>query len=154
MGVELFSAASNRSILTLPGGRTFYPLICYEAIFAEEIDGKASLADALLNVTNDAWFGDTPGPRQHFHQAQLRTVETGTPMIRAANTGISAIVDARGVLVVGLGYNYKGVTDAILPGKMPTMTDSTMRGRIFWFPGVFLLLVAVISRKGFNFRTN
>ncbi|OAP41247.1 apolipoprotein N-acyltransferase [Sinorhizobium glycinis] len=149
-----FSAASSRSVLTLPGGRTFYPLICYEAIFAEEVDGNARLADALLNVTNDAWFGDTPGPRQHFHQAQLRTVETGTPMIRAANTGISAIVDARGVLVVGLGYNYKGVTDAILPGKMPTMTDSATRGRIFWFTGGFLLLVAAISRRGFNFRTN
>ncbi|APG83212.1 apolipoprotein N-acyltransferase Lnt [Sinorhizobium americanum CCGM7] len=149
-----FSAAPNRSVLTLPGGRTFYPLICYEAIFADDIDGNAKHSDALLNVTNDAWFGDTPGPRQHFHQARLRTIETGTPMIRAANTGISAIVDARGVLVVGLGYNYKGVTDAILPGKMPTMTDSTMRGRIFWFTGVFLLLVAVISRKGFNFRTN
>ncbi|WEX77794.1 apolipoprotein N-acyltransferase [Sinorhizobium numidicum] len=149
-----FSAATSRPLLTLPGGRTVYPLICYEAIFADEVDGNASLSDALLNVTNDAWFGDTPGPRQHFHQAQLRTVETGTPMIRAANNGISAIVDARGVLVVGLGYNYKGVTDTILPGKMSTTTDATMRGKIFWFVAGVLLLVALFSRAGFNIRKN
>lgn len=149
-----FSAAKTRPLLTLPGGRTVYPLICYEAIFPDEVDGNAPLADALLNVTNDAWFGDTPGPRQHFHQAQLRAVETGTPMIRAANTGISAIVDARGVLVVGLGYNYKGVTDTILPGKMPTLTDPAMRARIFWLMVAALLLVAINARIGFNSRKN
>ncbi|WP_026619593.1 apolipoprotein N-acyltransferase [Ensifer sp. WSM1721] len=149
-----FSAAKIRPLLTLPGGRTVYPLICYEAIFADEVDGNARLADALLNITNDAWFGDTPGPRQHFHQAQLRAVETGTPMIRAANTGISAIVDARGVLVVGLGYNYKGVVDTILPGKMPSVTDAAMRSKIFWLTASFLLLVAAISRLGFNIRKN
>ncbi|MCA1438869.1 apolipoprotein N-acyltransferase [Ensifer sp. IC4062] len=149
-----FSPAQSRALLTLPGGKTAYPLICYEAIFPEEIDGNGPLADFLLNITNDAWFGDTPGPRQHFHQAQLRAVETGTPMIRAANSGISAIVDARGVLVVGLGYNYKGVTDTILPGKMLSLTNTATRGRIFWLTAGILFLVAVFSRVGFNIRKN
>jgi apolipoprotein N-acyltransferase len=149
-----FSAARTRSLLTLPGGRTVYPLICYEAIFPDEIDGNGRLADVLLNVTNDAWFGDTPGPRQHFHQAQLRTVESGTPMIRSANSGISAVVDARGVLVVGLGYNYKGVADTILPGKMLTTTDTITRNRIFWGAGGFLFLIALFSRRSFNVGKN
>lgn len=149
-----FSAAKSRSPLTLPNGRTLYPLICYEAIFPDEIGSDARRADALLNITNDAWFGDTPGPRQHFHQAQLRAVETGTPLIRAGNSGISAIVDARGVLMVGLAYNYRGVVDTLLPGRMPTLLDDTMRGRVFWLSIIFLLLVAVFSRFGFNIRKN
>lgn len=149
-----FSAAKSRSLLTLPGGKVLYPLVCYEAIFPEEIGSDALRADALLNVTNDAWFGDTPGPRQHFHQAQLRAVETGTPLIRAANSGISAIVDARGVLVVGLSYNYRGVVDTLLPGRMPRPLDDTMRSRVFWLGAVFLLLVAVFSRVSFNIRKN
>lgn len=140
--------------MTLPSGRTLYPLVCYEAIFPDEIGGAARGADALLNITNDAWFGDTPGPRQHFHQAQLRAVETGTPLVRAANSGISAIVDARGVLMVGLSYNYRGVVDTLLPGKMPTPLDDAMRSRIFWLSALFLLLVAVFSRVGFNIRKN
>lgn len=149
-----FSAAKSRSMLTLPGGKTLYPLVCYEAIFPDEVDGDARRTDALLNVTNDAWFGDTPGPRQHFHQAQVRAVETGTPLIRAANSGISAIVDARGVLVVGLAYNYRGVVDTILPGRIPTPLDDAMRSRVFWLGAVFLLLVAAFSRYGFNIRKN
>lgn len=149
-----FSAARTRPLLTLPGGGTIYPLICYEAIFADEIDGNGHLADALLNVTNDAWFGDTPGPRQHFHQAQLRTVESGTPMIRSANSGISAMIDARGVLVVGLGYNYKGVVDTTLPGKMLTATDAITRGRIFWVATGILFLIAFFSRRSFSHRKN
>ncbi len=149
-----FSAAKSRSSLTLPTGRRFYPLICYEAIFPDEIGAGALGADALLNITNDAWFGDTPGPRQHFHQAQLRAVETGAPLIRAANNGISAIVDARGVLVVGLAYNYRGVVDAILPGTMKTPLNETIRSRVFWVCAILLLLVAVFSRVSFNIRKN
>ncbi|MDX0562925.1 apolipoprotein N-acyltransferase [Sinorhizobium medicae] len=149
-----FSAARMRPVLTLPGGRRLYPMICYEAIFADEVDANARLADVLLNVTNDAWFGDTPGPRQHFHQAQLRAVETGIPMIRAANTGVSAVVDARGVLVLVLGYNYRGVLDTILPGKLPTLTDVPTRSRIFWLSMAILSIVASFSRFGFNIRKN
>ena len=59
-------------------------------------------ADFIVNVTNDAWFGDTPGPYQHFRQAQIRAVETGLPLIRAANNGISGVVDARGRVVDAL----------------------------------------------------
>ncbi len=120
----------------------------------DEIGTDARGADALLNITNDAWFGDTPGPRQHFHQAQLRAVETGLPLIRAANNGISAIVDARGVLVVGLAYNYRGVIDTILPGRLPTPTNEVIRSRIFGLCAIFLLLVAAFSRVSFNIRKN
>ncbi len=149
-----FSPAVTRSLLTLPGGRTLYPLICYEAIFPAEIDDAALSAAALLNITNDAWFGDTPGPYQHFHQAQLRAVENGIPLIRAANSGISAMVDARGIVVSGLDYNEKGFLDTILPGKSPLLTTPSQRRQIFWFLVFICMSVALISRTGFVFRDN
>ncbi|OJF90503.1 apolipoprotein N-acyltransferase [Pararhizobium antarcticum] len=149
-----FSSAVTRSLLTLPGGRSLYPLICYEAIFPDEIDDRALSTAALLNITNDAWFGNTPGPYQHFHQAQLRAVENGIPLIRAANSGISAVVDARGGVVSGLAYNEKGFVDTILPGKSTVMVTPSERHRIFWLLAFLSLSVALVSRTGFIFRDN
>lgn len=149
-----FSAAAARTLLTLPGGQSLYPLICYEAIFPDEIDAVASGADALLNVTNDAWFGNTPGPYQHFHQARLRAVETGLPLIRAANNGISAVVDPLGRVIDGLGYNVKAHADTILPRKRLVVLSESLRHSIFWVLCGLFLLVAGISRSGFILRDN
>jgi apolipoprotein N-acyltransferase len=73
----------------------------------------------ILNVTNDGWFGDTPGPRQHFAQARLRAVERGIPMVRAANTGISAVIDPYGRVLSSLPVGHEGVLDVSLPGVAP-----------------------------------
>jgi apolipoprotein N-acyltransferase len=73
----------------------------------------------LLNVTNDAWFGTSAGPYQHFHQARIRAVEQGLPLVRAANTGISAIVDPYGRVVAQLGLDERGVVDGLLPRALP-----------------------------------
>ena len=64
-----------------------------------------------MNVTNDAWFGDTPGPYQHFRQAQVRAVENGVPLLRAANNGISGVVDARGRVIDALALNVRDILD-------------------------------------------
>ncbi len=72
-----FSAAASRQLLTLPSGIKLYPLICYEIIFPNEMTPEIRQANAILNVTNDAWFGDTPGSYQHFLQARVRAVEQG-----------------------------------------------------------------------------
>jgi apolipoprotein N-acyltransferase len=149
-----FTAAPARALLTLPDGRTFYPLVCYEAIFADEIGSDVEGTSALLNVTNDGWFGATPGPYQHFQQARIRAVESGRPLIRAANTGISAVVDPYGRVVAGLGYNQKGVMDATVGGDPVSHWDSETRRNYFWLLTAFMLLIAVVSRTGFNFRKN
>jgi apolipoprotein N-acyltransferase len=149
-----FTAASTRSLLTLPGGKSFYPLICYEAIFPEEISLDVQKATALLNVTNDGWFGATPGPYQHFLQARLRAVETGLPLIRAANTGISAIVDPFGRISKGLDYNQKGVIDSTIGSGLVPHWDNFDRQIDFWLVMAAMLLIAATSRAGFNFRTN
>jgi len=82
-----------------------YPLICYEIIFPSEMTDDIYKSDAILNVTNDAWFGDTPGPYQHLQQARVRAVEYGLPLIRSANTGISVVVDAHGRIISGIDLN-------------------------------------------------
>lgn len=149
-----FSAASTRSLLTLPGGRSFYPLICYEAIFPDEIDDSVERTSALLNVTNDGWFGATPGPYQHFLQARIRAVETGLPLIRSANTGISAFVDPFGRVVEGMDYNQKGVIDSTIGSVPVAHWYAHTRQSYFWLVMVVMLSIAAISRTSFKFKKN
>ena len=97
------------------GGPSFAPLICYEAIFPGETYPRDARPEWLVTVTNDAWFGDTSGPRQHLDQARLRSIETGLPMARSANTGISALIDSRGRYIGRIALYKAGVFDAALP---------------------------------------
>lgn len=104
------------------GGPPFAPLVCYEAIFPGALYPRGNRPDWLLTVTNDAWFGDSSGPRQHLDQARLRSIETGLPMARAANTGVSAVIDAKGRYVRTLPLYKAGRIDAFLPKPLsPTL---------------------------------
>lgn len=149
-----YSSASTHRLLELPGGVRFYPLICYEAIFPTEITDEAASANALINLTNDAWFGNSSGPYQHFQQARIRAVETGIPLIRAANNGVSALIDAHGEIFSGLGLDVKGAVQATLGSH--AMPIWSIRDRIihFWLIVIAFLFIAAFSRIGFNFRTN
>ncbi len=100
--------------VALPGLPKARILICYEAIFPAEAASEER-PGWLLNVTNDGWFGQSIGPHQHLAMARLRAVEQGLPLVRAANTGISAIVDAHGRIVASLGLGRRGVVDGPLP---------------------------------------
>ncbi|MEZ5852093.1 MAG: apolipoprotein N-acyltransferase [Hyphomicrobiaceae bacterium] len=109
------SGPAPRPLIALAGLPAFAPLICYEAIFpASLVQGRERPA-VLLNVTNDGWFGNTTGPRQHLHQARVRAAEEGLPLIRAANNGISAIIDANGRIVASLGMDAVGTVDGTVP---------------------------------------
>ena len=161
MGVEAvaqmpggFSAAASHTILNLPSGIKFYPLICYEAIFPDEIGKEAAGADALLNVTNDGWFGNSPGPYQHFQQARIRAVELGVPLIRSANTGISALVNNRGEIISGLALNARGAIQATLGSPAEKNWTTADRNLHFWLIVLAMSLVACFSRFGFKNRTN
>ncbi|PHP69037.1 apolipoprotein N-acyltransferase [Zhengella mangrovi] len=108
-----FTPAASRHTMDLPDGITALPLVCYEVIFpfeAGRAEGKP--ANLIVNVTNDAWYGRTPGPWQHFRQAQIRAVELGLPLLRAANNGISAYVDPKGRVIEALALDSVGVIDA------------------------------------------
>jgi apolipoprotein N-acyltransferase len=123
--------AGNREtqrIMTVPGLPPIAATICYEAIFPGAIvpgptpSGPPPVPGLILNLTNDAWFGDTPGPRQHLAQARLRAVEEGLPLVRDANTGISAVVDPYGRVTASLPLGVEGVLDAGLPARIPGRT--------------------------------
>ncbi len=115
-----FSEGANpRRNLIVPGLPPAGGLICYEAIFPGAAVQGAERPGFLLNVTNDGWFGDTTGPRQHFHQARVRAVEEGLPLVRAANNGISAVVDGNGRVYKYLELDERGVIDTALPAARP-----------------------------------
>lgn len=149
-----FTAAASRSPLTLPSGIGLYPLICYEAIFPAEIAADLSGASAILNVTNDAWFGATPGPYQHFLQARLRAVETGVPLIRVANNGISAVVDPFGRVIEGLDLGLSGAVDATFAISSAPKRNTYNHVLNLWLVLGLMMTIAVFSSLGFNRRTN
>jgi apolipoprotein N-acyltransferase len=111
-----FEPGVTRKLLQIPGLPQAFPLVCYEAIFPESLppDLRES-AGLIVNVTNDGWFGPTFGPYQHLAQARLRSIESGLPFLRAANTGISAIIDAYGRTIDQLALGTEGVLDTRLP---------------------------------------
>jgi len=118
-----FTAGARRAVIDIPGTPAFLPLICYEIIFSGQIralaDASAPQPRWIVNLTNDAWFGMTAGPHQHAHQAQLRAVEEGLPVIRAANNGISFVSDAYGRIEESLALGQRGVVDSRLPEALP-----------------------------------
>jgi apolipoprotein N-acyltransferase len=115
IGRGSFEKGDSLTTVSLPGLPPFSPLICYEAIFPGAVTGPGERPAWLLNVTNDAWFGTSSGPYQHLTSARLRTVEEGLPMIRAANTGVSAVIDAFGRVIASLDMERSGVIDHALP---------------------------------------
>jgi apolipoprotein N-acyltransferase len=110
-----FTAGHRHGVLAVPGLPPAAASVCYEAIFPGEVVPAGPRPSLLLNVTNDGWFGQTAGPYQHFAQARLRAVEEGLPLVRAANTGISAVVDPYGRVVGALPLGAEGVLDSGLP---------------------------------------
>ena len=99
----------------MPGAPPALPLICYEIVFPGEVMPKGPRPGWIINVTNDGWFGISSGPYQHFQQARVRAIEEGLPLVRAANTGISAVVDPVGRIIDALPLGIDGVIDAPLP---------------------------------------
>lgn len=138
-----FSAGPGPRTLTLPGLPRVSPLICYEVIFSGAVVADGARPGWLLNVTNDAWFGRSSGPYQHFASARMRAVEEGLPLVRAANTGISAVLDAYGRTNAMLDLGEEGVIDAPLPSPTPELTIYARFG--VGIPAILVFLTGVLG---------
>ncbi|MES2983668.1 MAG: apolipoprotein N-acyltransferase [Pseudomonadota bacterium] len=114
-----FSRGEGVRTLTLGGMPSFSPLVCYEVIFPWMAADNAARPEWLVNVTNDGWYGNSPGPYQHFDMARMRAVEQGLPLVRAANSGISAVIDPHGRVTAALPLSTRGLLDAPLPRPLP-----------------------------------
>ncbi len=133
-----FAAGPGPQTLDIGSLPSVSPLICYEAIFPYEVVG-AERPKWMVQLTNDGWFGDFAGPQQHYAQARFRAVEQGLPLIRAANTGISAIVDPYGREVVSIElHNYDHI-DA----KLPAEIEPTLYSRFGDWPAFFLIAITL-----------
>ena len=139
IGRGSFEEGESRVTIALPRLPAFSPVICYEVIFPAAVTGPGARPRWLLNVTNDAWFGLSTGPHQHLVSARLRAVEEGLPMIRAANTGISAVIDASGRVVASLGMQQEGIIDH----QIPPARAATPYSR--WGDGTLVILVVLLG---------
>jgi apolipoprotein N-acyltransferase len=132
-----FLPGGQRRRMALPGAPDMLPLICYEVIFPGEAVPKGERPGWILNLTNDAWFGISVGPYQHFQQTRVRAIEEGLPVIRAANSGISAVIDPLGRVMASLPLGHDGVLDSPLPRS----AEITIYARI----GDLLFIIAVVG---------
>ncbi|MCP4934920.1 MAG: apolipoprotein N-acyltransferase [bacterium] len=127
-----FETGQQPRLVRLDNAPPFAPLICYEVVFPHEIIEQGVRPEWLLNLTNDAWYGVSTGPYQHFVQSRIRAIEQGLPMVRVANTGISGVIDPYGRVQQSLPLAAKGVLDAALPRAI----DKTIYARygkwLFW----------------------
>ena len=136
-----FAGGTEEGVVAVAGAPSFAGFICYEAVFPRSWPYPVQ-PNLLVNVTNDAWFGVSGGPHQHLAQARFRAIEQGVPMVRAANTGISAIVNAVGRITGSLPLQEK----AILEAKLPPVLGQTAYGRFgdMLFVGLLLSFVTAI----------
>jgi apolipoprotein N-acyltransferase len=143
-----FSAGVRpKPLLFVPGLPPVGPLICYEAIFANDVWSHGDRPGLLLVVTNDGWFGDSTGPPQHFHQARVRAVEQGLTLVRSANNGISAVVDPEGRLLVSMRLNDRGSVDTVLPLARPAPVCARYGDAVFWLVvSIFCVAAGALRR--------
>lgn len=140
IGRGSFEEGEARVTLDLPRLPSFSPVICYEVIFPAAVTGPGARPRWLLNVTNDAWFGLSSGPYQHLASARVRAVEEGLPMVRAASTGVSAVIDAYGRVLAALDMQREGIIDH----RIPAPREATPYSR--W--GDWMLLVLLVAAVG------
>jgi apolipoprotein N-acyltransferase len=126
--------------MEIPNAPRMLPLICYEAVFPDTVAGRDDRPGWIVNLTNDGWFGISTGPYQHLQQARLRAIEQGLPLVRAANTGISAVIDPLGRIVAHLDLGIEGVLDSALPSANPP----TVYARAGDIPAAIMVAIAMI----------
>jgi apolipoprotein N-acyltransferase len=135
-----FIPGTRRKSMEIANAPPMLPLICYEAVFPDHITTTGDRPGWIVNLTNDGWFGISTGPYQHLQQMRVRAIEQGLPVVRAANTGISAVIDPVGRIVARLGLGLEGVLDA----SLPTAITPTVYARVGDMPAALILAIALL----------
>lgn len=136
-----YSPGPGARLIGLPDIGPALPLICYEAVFPQDIAAAPARPRLLLQITNDAWFGQFSGPYQHLQQARMRAIEQGLPMVRVANTGVSAMIGPRGEILNRIPLGEAGFADAALPEALPP----TLYARSGDWPALALILLGLVA---------
>ena len=144
-----FLAGDRRRAMDVPHAPKMLPLICYEVIFLSSAVPSGERPGWLINVTNDGWFGISTGPHQHFQQARALAIAEGLPLVRAANTGISAVVDPLGRIIAALPLGVEGVLDS----KLPNAIEPTYFLTVGDYPLILSLVVSLIAVSRRRFRS-
>jgi apolipoprotein N-acyltransferase len=144
-GTNGWAAGDGRRLQQIAGTPAFLALVCYEAVFPNDI-GDASKAEFILNITNDAWFDGSIGPAQHAHHARIRSVETGLPMLRASNTGTTIVTDPLGRITARLDERQVAAVDIVPHHRLAGQTLYTTLGDWpFWGASVLCLLLGLFG---------
>jgi apolipoprotein N-acyltransferase len=136
-----FTPGPGARSLDIPGLPRVSPLVCYEVIFPGAVVGPGPRPRWLLNLTNDAWFGRSTGPYQHLAASRLRAVEEGLPLVRAANTGISAVIDPWGRILEALPLGRRGVIQRRLPAALNQPPPFARFGNLGFALAVFFVFL-------------
>ena len=137
-------------IISIKNYYTFVPLICYEILFSNLISKYSNQEiSIIINITNDAWFGNTIGPIQHFQFAKIRAVEFGIPVIRVANTGFSGLVGPYGKVLQKLNYNEEGLLSFKLINKINDTIFKKYGDYIFFILMILTFIVNLLFKKAF-----
>lgn len=146
-GTNGWAAGDGKRLMTPPGSPAFIALICYEAIFSGDLGADPADAGFILNITNDAWFDGSIGPAQHAYHARLRAVETGLPLVRVGNTGITMLTDPLGRITEQLAPQGRGVLDVVPDLKLSDTIFNRIGMWPFWIAILFGLAIAFVSRQ-------
>lgn len=138
-----YSSGPGPQVINMGALGRALPLICYEGVFPQDVRAAPQRPDFILLITNDAWFGQVSGPYQHLAQARLRSAEQGLPMIRAANTGVSAMIDATGKVAASIPLGEAGWLDAALPPALPQTVYARLGD---WPMALFFLTLLALTR--------
>ncbi|MEY8097091.1 apolipoprotein N-acyltransferase [Falsihalocynthiibacter sp. S25ZX9] len=143
-----YQAGSGTQLIDLGGLGRALPLICYEAVFPRDVHVAKDRPDWILHITNDAWFGKKAGPYQHLTQARMRAIEQGLPVVRAANTGISAAIDPYGRVIDSLPLGVAGALDVALPAP----NSATVFSKTGNIPLIFFFFTLILSLSVHRYR--
>ena len=143
-----FERGDGPTTIGLKNFPSFSPFICYETIFSQKVVNNSIRPEWLLNATNDGWYGNSPGPYQHFSQSRMRAIEQGLTLVRAANTGVSGIIDPYGRSIATHDLQTQGLIVSTLPKAAPPTIYSQYKENIFW-----LLMIGILACILYSMRT-